>query len=342
MADGGTKTGAGRVTIRTVAEDAGVSVAAVSKVMRNAYGVSEALRLKVEASIARLGYRPSVAARGMRGQTFTLGVLLVGIDNPILPLIYGGIEGVAEAAGYKIMVGVGAARMQTEARLIEQMLDNRMDGLILVASRIAGDVLERYARQIPIVVVGHHEPSARHFDTVNNDDRQGARIAVGALIDAGHRDIAMLALPHPEDHQANVSPQRERGYREAMAAAGLSSFARIVHMPQPEVPRHAEMTALLSGPDRPRAVFCWSDLDAIPLINVAHELGLRVPADVAVVGYDNSQVAAMPVVGLTSVDQDARGLGEAAARALLSRIGGRSEVSHVILHPRLVCRTSHR
>ena len=82
MADGDTSEAGNRVTIRTVAADAGVSVAAVSKVMRNAYGVSDALRLKVEASIEKLGYRPSVAARGMRGRTFTLGVLLVGIDNP--------------------------------------------------------------------------------------------------------------------------------------------------------------------------------------------------------------------------------------------------------------------
>ena len=154
MADGNTDA---RVTIRTVAADAGVSVAAVSKVMRNAYGVSDALRLKVEASIEKLGYRPSVAARGMRGRTFTLGVLLVGIDNPFLPGIYQGIESVTESAGYKIMVGVGAARARTEAQLIEQMIDNRMDGMILVASQIAGGTLEHYARQIPIVVVGHHE-----------------------------------------------------------------------------------------------------------------------------------------------------------------------------------------
>ncbi|WP_211217708.1 LacI family DNA-binding transcriptional regulator [Rubellimicrobium thermophilum] len=91
------------MTIRTVAADAGVSVAAVSKVMRNAYGVSEALRQKVEASIEKLGYRPSIAARGMRGQTYTFGVLLVDIENPFLPSIYHGIEDRAEAQGYKVM-----------------------------------------------------------------------------------------------------------------------------------------------------------------------------------------------------------------------------------------------
>ena len=118
----------GRVTIRTVAEDAGVSVAAVSKVLRNAYGVSDAMRSAVSESIDRLGYRPSVVARGMRGQTYTIGVLPVGIDNPFLPQVFAGIAAVAETAGYKVLMGVGAARMPLEATLVEQMIDNHMDG----------------------------------------------------------------------------------------------------------------------------------------------------------------------------------------------------------------------
>jgi len=219
MADGDPKQPTSRVTIRTVAADAGVSVAAVSKVMRNAYGVSEALRQKVEASIERLGYRPSVGARGMRGRTFTLGVLLVGIDNPFLPDIFRGIESVTEAAGYKIMVGVGAARARTEATLVEQMIDNRMDGLILVASQISGATLEYYARQIPIVVVGHHEPLAQGYDTINNDDQQGARLAVQELVSRGYQDIAFLTQTDQDDHYADVAPQREIGYRAAMTAA---------------------------------------------------------------------------------------------------------------------------
>ena len=313
MADGTVKEGAGRVTIRTVAADAGVSVAAVSKVLRNAYGVSDALRTKVEASIEKLRYRPSVAARGMRGQTFTLGVLLVGIDNPFLPGIFQGIESVTEAAGYKIMVGVGAARTPTEVRLIEQMIDNRMDGLILVATQIAGETLERFARQIPIVVVGHHEPAATGYDTVNNDDRLGAMLAVRALLGQGHRDIAMVTLADPGHHPADVAPRREQGYRDAMAEAGLTDMARVTRLPQSDAPRDDIIRAFLTARDRPRAVFCWSDLDAIPLINAAFTLGLRVPADIAIVGYDNSPVAALPLIGLASVDQDGPRLGRLSA-----------------------------
>jgi LacI family transcriptional regulator len=337
MADGNTDT---RVTIRTVAADAGVSVAAVSKVMRNAYGVSDALRLKVEASIEKLGYRPSVAARGMRGQTFTLGVLLVDIENPFLPAVYHGIEEVTETKGFKLMVGVGKARERRETQLIEQMIDNRMDGLILVASQIASTVMDRYARQIPTVVVGHHEPLGLSFDTVNSDDRAGARQAVLALHQRGYSDIAMLAMEWDLRHQADVSPQREQGYLAVMADLGLSDRARILRVPQSDQPREDRLRAYLAAPDRPRAIFCWSDLDAVPLRNMAWQLGLRVPEDLALVGYDNNPVAALPMIDLASVDQDGRRMGRVAAEALLTRIGGRSVAEHILIEPRLIRRGS--
>ncbi|MES2915469.1 MAG: LacI family DNA-binding transcriptional regulator [Pseudomonadota bacterium] len=337
MADGANET---RVTIRTVAADAGVSVAAVSKVMRNAYGVSDALRLKVEASIEKLGYRPSVAARGMRGRTFTLGVLLVGIDNPFLPGIFQGIESVTEAAGYKIMVGVGAARARTEVTLIEQMIDNRMDGLILVASQISGATLEHYARQIPIVVVGHHEPAAQGYDTINNDDQAGARLVVRALLDRGYRDIAYVTQSDQDDHLADVAPQREIGYRQAMAAASLSDRTRVFRLPAHGLPRTENMTLLLTAPDRPRAIFCWSDLDAIPLLSEAFRLGIKVPEDLAIVGYDNSPTAALSMVALSSVDQDGPRLGKLAAEALFSRMNGRKVAEHILIDPSLIVRGS--
>ncbi len=330
----------GRVTIRTVAADAGVSVAAVSKVMRNAYGVSDALRLKVLASIEKLGYRPSVGARGMRGRTFTLGVLLVGIDNPFLPGIYQGIESVTEAAGYKIMVGVGAARTRTEVQLIEQMIDNRMDGIILVASQIAGETLEHFAGQLPIVVVGHHEPKALGYDTINNDDQFGARLAVQAFLDRGYRDIAYLTQSDREDDFADVAPQREHGYRNTMTAVGLADRIRVFCLPTYGQPRVAMIRDILLSPDRPRAIFCWSDLDALPLLSEAHRLGVRIPEDLALIGYDNSPMAQMSMVDLTSIDQDGPRLGKLAAEALFTRISGRQVAEHILIEPTLIPRGS--
>lgn len=339
MADGGTKQHDGRVTIRTVAADAGVSVAAVSKVLRNAYGVSDALRHKVEVSIGKLGYRPSVAARGMRGQTYTIGVLLVEIGNPFLPKVIDGINGVLEPSNYKALLGVGRSKASIESSLIESMIDNRMDGLILVAPRMTGPTLEAFARQIPVVAVAHHE-SSDVFDTINTDDRLGGRRATAALIAAGHRDVAMVSYTADRDHITNVSYEREIGYAQAMQDAGLAAQARILRFGVPEGDRSADVARFLAMPDRPRAIFVWSDLDAVPILNAAKMAGVRVPEDLAIVGYDNSPVAALPLIGLSSMDQDPLRLGALATQTLLSRIGGRTVAEHILIEPGLVPRGS--
>jgi LacI family transcriptional regulator len=338
MADGHGKRD--RVTIRAVAEEAGVSVAAVSKVLRNAYGVSEGLRANVQAAIDRLGYRPNVAARGMRGQTFTIGILMNDLTNPFLADLVDGVSAVLSPAGYKHLIGVGRAMEPLETGLIDSMIDYRMDGLILIAPRLGPETLARYAPQIPFVNIGHHEPAATGFDTVNSDDRTGARAVVEAFLARGHRDIGMLSLDLQTTHRSNVSDIREDGYLAAMAAAGLSDRARIDRMHLDPLPRDDELRAWLTAPGRPRAVFCWSDLHGVQLVNLAAEMGINVPGDLAVASYDNSRTAALPLVGLSSVDQSGTAMGATAADLLLSRIGGRTVAMHALVPPTLMLRRS--
>ena len=329
-----------RVTIRTVAADAGVSVAAVSKVLRNAYGVSDLLRDKVTKSIGRLGYRPSVAARGMRGQTYTIGILLIEIANPFIPEIIDGVNAVLQPSNYKALMGMGHSATAIEASLIESMIDNRMDGLILIAPRMAGETLAHFARQIPVVAIGHHEASATDFDTVNSDERRGVAIVVEALRQRGHSDIAMLSMEDPAATAANVVYQRELGYMAAMQQTGLGDKARILHLPLHHQPRDAAIAAFLAMPDRPRAVFVWSDLDGILLINAAKMAGIAVPQELAIVGYDNSPVAALPLIDLSSIDQPGPRLGALATETLLNRIEGRTVARHLLLEPTLIERSS--
>lgn len=322
-----------RITIRTVAAHAGVSVAAVSKVMRNAYGVSDALRAKVVRSIEELRYRPSRAARGLRGSTYTIGLLLIDVRNPFLPEVIAGVNSVLAPSNYQAMIGVSEARTQLETSLIETMIDYKMDGLILVAPRQPSEVLATFAEQIPIVAVGYHDPVATSFDTVNVDDQRGAELAVEALHDEGYTDIAMLTLGAHEGYKVSVVRQREIGYHAAMERAGLRSKARITSIPVESPAREEAMRAFLLRPDRPRAVFCWSDLDAITLLGFATELGLNVPDDLAVVGYDNSVVAGLPMVNLASIDQSGQELGALASLTLLSRIEGRATPLHQLQQP---------
>ncbi|SCB36993.1 transcriptional regulator, LacI family [Rhizobium multihospitium] len=327
-----------RVTIRHVAEDAGVSVAAVSKVLRNAYGVSDSLRGRVEASIEKLRYRPSVAARAMRGRTQTIGVLVIELSNPFLPGVIEEANAALSENGFKALIGIGRSASSIEASMIESMIDNRMDGVVIIAPRISGKILERYARQIPIVVIAHHEPHAETYDTVNSDDRRGGYLAVEAALHAGYRDIAMLSYDLLDSPATIVALQREEGYLDAMKQAGLKG--RIIRLPPVAVDRQRAIRNFLDSKDRPRAVFVWSDLDAVPLINAARTSAIRVPEDLAIIGYDNSPMAAIPLVGLTSVDQNQMQLGRTAAEVLLSRIDGRRDARHLLIEPRVELRGS--
>ena len=329
-----------RVTIRHVAEDAGVSVAAVSKVLRSAYGVSDQLRLKVEASIEKLNYRPSFAARGMRGKTYTIGILVIELTNPFLPGVIESANQRLSEGGYKSLVGVGRSVTQLEASMIEAMIDNRMDGILLIAPRTSGKLLEKFARQIPIVAVAHHEKNALTFDTVNSDDRTGGRLAVQALLSRGCSDIVMVGYDMSTSEASEVAIQREAGYMDAMKAAGFEAKARIFRLPAPGEERAQAIDQFISAEKLPDAVFVWSDLDAIPLLSACRARGIRVPEDMAIIGYDNSPPAAIPLVGLSSVDQDQPRLGGAAAEMLISRIEGRRKAEHLLIEPHLALRAS--
>ncbi len=327
-----------RATIRTVATDAGVSVAAVSKVLRNAYGVSDGLRARVTASIERLGYRPSKAAQGLRGRSTTIGILLVEVGNPFLPFVIDGVQDALAPSRHQALIGVGRAQTHLETELIESMIDHGMAGLILVAPMLPSEVVRRYAQRVPIVLVAFHEPDATSFDTVNGDDRRGAALAAEALVARGHTEVGFLVQRSAGERRAHVQTQRERGYHEAMARAGLAP--RVFDLTAPPAAREDELRAFLARPDRPRAVLCWSDLDGVPLRGLAAQAGLRVPEDLAIVAYDNSPMAASPLVDLASVDQDGLELGRRAGQAVLGRINGRREPQHVLIEPRLVVRSS--
>lgn len=330
----------GRVTIRTVAAHAGVSVPAVSKVLRNAYGVSDQLRKKVEASIEHLEYRPNIAARSLRGRTNTIGLLLIDASNPFLSQIIEGANQAILPANYKMMIGVSQASAVIERSFIEGMIDFRLDGLILVSPRLPDETLEALARQVPIVVIGQHIPGSRSLDTVNADDRLGARQVVEAFVAEGYRDIAMVATEGADQTKPSVSDMRCQGYLEAMEEAGLSDKARITCFPETFTDCEGDVTSYLRAPDRPRAVFCWSDIHGVPMINAARGMGLRVPEDIAIAGFDNTAIAALPLVDLASVDQRGAELGATAAAYLFERIEGRTDVRNTILPTALVRRGS--
>jgi len=328
------------VTIREVAEDAGVSVSAVSKVLRDAYGVSEQLRGRVRASMAKLGYRPHAAARGMRGQTYTLGFLLPDLHNPFFADILAGVNTALERTQYQTLLGVSESAPSAEMTLIDAMIDRQMDGLVMIGPRIpAADILQVAAR-IPTVIIGYHAVPGANFDTVNNDDELGAALVVQHLAAAGYRHIAYLSQQLDDPHETMVTTRRGLGFRRAVEAAGLGRSPQIVHARQTSRETQIVARNLLQQRQRPDAIFCWTDFIALEVLSVARELGLSVPGDVAVVGYDNTSYCDLAQNALTSVDQSGQVLGLQAARLLVERIKGRTAPEHFTVTPRLVVRAS--
>jgi LacI family transcriptional regulator len=328
------------VTIRTVAEDAGVSVSAVSKVLRDAYGVSDVLQAKVRASMAKLGYRPHAAARGMRGQTYTLGVLFPDLRNPFFADIMAGINDALERTQYQALLGVGQSATTLEHALVDAMVDRQMDGLILVAPRMEPAELETIATNIPTALIGLHLPEEKLFDTVNNDDELGGRLVVRHLHENGYRNIVYFSLNLPPPADTVTVIHRERGYRAAMQELGLSRQIRVIIAEQTAREIQAAARQLLQSRRPPDAIFCWTDFVALEVLSVARELGLAVPGDVAVVGYDNTSYCDLAQNALTSIDQSGQVLGLQAARLLTERIKGREQAEHFVVTPRLVARAS--
>jgi len=167
-----------RATIGDVAAEAGVSVSAVSKVLRDAYGVSPQMRARVTAAIEQLGYRPHAGARTMRGSSYTIGVVLVELTSPFQTEVAQGVGGALESTPYQEVVIAGGSSQERQKRSIEALLDRQVDGLILVAPWVDVAWVEDLAARIPTVAVALHGP-ARNFDTVVDDDSKRVVDAIG-------------------------------------------------------------------------------------------------------------------------------------------------------------------
>ncbi|CAL9394569.1 Ribose operon repressor [Streptomyces sp. enrichment culture] len=325
------------VTILDVARAAGVSRAAVSKVIRDAAGVSPAMRARVNAAIEELNYRPSVAARSLRGASYTLGLEVPQLGNRFLTQIVDGAVRALEGSRYQLVIAPADGREGYGA--IEALADRRVDGIMVVSPRVDAAWLERLARDVPVVMLGRHDRSA-HYDTVVGDDVAGTRQVMEYLLGLGHRRIVHLTEEAALTAPGSGSPHglRLRAFEEAVHAAGGSARARVVRTGQTEASARATMSGLLARRPWPTAVFASHDQLALGALAalVDHDAGRAV----SLVGYDNTDLAAHPAISLTSVDQRGPEMGRLAVEMLLERIAGREEPRHHIVAPSLVVRGS--
>ncbi|XVV10135.1 LacI family DNA-binding transcriptional regulator [Actinoplanes sp. CA-131856] len=329
--------GTERTTIQDVAAAAGVSVSAVSKVLRGAYGVSPQMRARVTEAIGRLGYRPHTGARAMRGRTYTVGVVLVELTSPFQTEVAKGISDALEATSYQdILVTAGATPERQKSR-IEALLDRRVDGLALIAPWIEVAWIEKIAETVPVVAVALHG-TPRHFDTVVDDERLGAQLMVDHLVALGHRRIAHTSMPRAAFEDAFVLSHtaRRQGYEQAMRGHGLTPD--VIETWLSEEGGHQAALQALDRAQPPTAIFAGADIAALGVLRAAEERGLRVPEDMSVAGYDNIYTSTINRVSLTTVDQSGHSTGAESVRLLLERIEGRAEPSQFVVSPHLAIR----
>jgi LacI family transcriptional regulator len=329
--------GSRRPTIADVAADAGVSQAAVSKVLRDAYGLSPEMRAKVQTSIEKLGYRPSVAARAMRGATFTIGVMIPDQENAFFTEVLKGAIEELEVGPYQLILAPVDQGHPDGRRAIESLVDRQVAGLVAISPLATIDWMERMARGTPVVELGRHD-KAVNYDTIVGDDESGAHQIMDHLLANGHRAITHFTQAETgSDLGLTTTGIRRRVYLERMAQAGLSDQVRVVDARFVEDAAYSAMSAEFAAGARPTAVFAGNDQSALGVLRALAEADL---SDVAVVGYDNTPIARHPRIDLSSVSQDGQGMGRLAMQLLLERIAGRrTPVSHVI-SPELIIRGS--
>jgi LacI family transcriptional regulator len=325
----------GRVTITDVARAAGVSVATVSKVINGRYGVAAATSEKVMEVVTRLGYESSLVASSLRRQRTDVIGILVAEFEPFATELLKGVSGAVAGTGYDVLAYSGSVsgdnRVGWERRSLSRLAGTLIDGAVIVTPTVVFPTTS-----IPVVAIDPHTGPTGPT-TIDSDNVGGARAATRHLLELGHRRIGHVR----GRTDLESAHRRERGYREALAEAGVPFDPDLVRDGGYRAATTTQAAReLLELPDRPTAIFAANDLSAIRTVEVARELGLRVPQDLSVVGFDNIPEASNCEPPLTTVAQPLQQMGAAAVRMLLDLLDGKEREQHVHMPARLVVRRS--
>jgi DNA-binding LacI/PurR family transcriptional regulator len=299
-------------TQEDVARKAKVSRALVSLVMRDAPNVSEVRRRRVLRAAEELGYRPNAYARSLASKRLdTIGVLINDVTNPYFGGVYSSLAAAAEGAGFDLLVAPGTRSATRESALVRTLLEHRVAGLALLSPLMPTSELRRLTTAWPTVLIGR-DASIAGVDVVTTDERYAARSVLEHLTSLGHRDIV-----HITGGNNRAAQDRSRAYRDTMSELGLEPRQVVAAFTHAAGRRAGHEVAAMRP--RPTAVVAANDLVAVGAMGAFQSLGLRVPEDVSVVGYDDSQIAQLDQVQLTSVRQPVDQFGDVAVSLLVQR-----------------------
>jgi LacI family transcriptional regulator len=322
-----------RLTITDVALAAGVSVATVSKVINGRDGIATATSVRVLGVVQDLGYESSLVARSLRSRrTHVIGILVAEFEPFSAEILKGAGSGLGDT-DYELLAYTGArqsGRAGWERRYLSRLSGTLIDGAIIVTPTVVDA-----DAGVPVVAIDPHAGSAE-LPTVESDNLTGGLLATRHLIELGHRRIGFMA-GRPDLESSRL---REAGYRQAFSEAGMAVDPSLVRMcDYRRDAAHQPVIELLSRPDRLTAVFAGNDLSAIGTMEAAQEMGLDVPGDVSVIGFDDIPEAARTTPALSTVRQPIQQMGSAAVELLIALMDGRTpETTHVRLPTSLVLR----
>lgn len=327
-------------TIRDVANLAGVSTATVSHVLNDTRSVSDELRERVLTAMADLSYRPSAVARSLRvSETLTIGLIVPDVEIPFYARVARCMESAANAARYSIILCNSRWSLDNELRYLDDLMARRVDGLICISLLMTQSHIEPVLRRNTPVVWFEQPRVGSHFDAVITDNFAGAYAATAHLISMGHRRIGCIEGLA----QAQLTTDRLAGYREALADHGLAFDETLVAIGDyTPATGWAGAQSLLDLAEPPTAIFAFNDLMALGVMQAINERGLRIPNQVAVVGFDGIALTEHTSPPLTTVEQPVWQMCEAAMKLLLDRINGTTspQVRTLTIAPRLVVRAS--
>ena len=306
-------------TIKDVARHAGVSIATVSRVIRNQNVVTEKTQKKVLHSIRMLDFQPNILARQLRTQeTGTIIVIVPDIGNSFFYEILRGIQDVANTHGFQVFIADMQNNPDVETHYLHALLQKQADGVISLSANVAQSLIERVASDFPLVIACQYMADSE-LPNVTIDNVSASKKIVEHLIGLGHRRIAHLSC------EPNILLYRDRqnGYYQALAENGISIDLKLVQYGTSSLASGFEqMHNFLDLPTPPTAVFAAGDILAIGALKALKARGWRTPADCAVVGFDDIDLSALYDPALTTIRQPKRAMGELAMQMLLDIIQG--------------------
>lgn len=333
-----------RVTIKDVAQTAGVSVTTVSNVLNDrTEAMTETTLQRIQEAIRSLNYRPSRVARSLvTNQTATIGLIIAEIETPLFLQALNFIEPIARSAGYSVLL-CSARNLEDEQQAVNLLLEKQVDGIIFLSTSIYID--DEYLTRLPptappLVIINRtitHQPG---FDQIQWDNRNGIIAAVTYLVQCGHRRIALLRGPASR----RCSTERLEGYRRALQQHSLEYLEDYIRLANFEAPQETWAQAaaeLLAVSPRPSAILASNDIVAAVVLRTIQRAGLRVPQDVAVIGYDNQPFCTFLNPALTTVGVPIVEAGQLATEMLLTRLAEpHRPLERVVLPCSLIVRES--